>query len=315
MTIAKTVEAGLNIRKISRGLITWLDVVEPGLAEMEYLRRNFNFHQLALEGCLSQVQLPKLDNYDEYLFLVLHFPRFRHETRLTRPVQVNFFVSGEYIVTVHPGELQPLFKLFSDCDSDERVRNSVFGHNTGYLLYRILSDLIAYMFPVLNKVIEAVDELEAKIFEPTRTGVLTRSLSFTRRDILAFRRIVSPQIPVMEFLESTQFPFLRVNPDVYFGDLADSMRRIHAELNDLREVIEGLNDTHLTLTSLHTGEVIRILTVIFTITIPLTLVAALYGMDVRLPLGTDQDAFWIILAATGLTTIGMLIFFRLRYWF
>jgi len=315
MTTARTVEAGLNIRRITRGTITWLDVVEPGLAEMEYLRRTYNFHQLALEDCLSQVQLPKLDNYDDYLFLVLHFPRFRLETRFTRPVQVSFFVSGDYVVSVHTGELQPLFKLFSDCESDDRVRNAVFGHNSGYLLYRILTELVGYMFPVLTRVIQSVDELEAGIFEAGSAESLTRKLSFTRRDVLSYRRIVRPQIEVMELLESTEYPSLRVDADVYFGDLADSMRRIRVELDDLREMVEGLNDTHLSLTSQRTNQVIRLLTVISTIMLPLSVVSGLYGMNVPLPLAGSAFAFLVVLGAMALIAGGMLAFFRLRHWF
>jgi magnesium transporter len=315
MVIAKTVEAGLNIRKVVNGYVTWLDVVEPGLAEMDYLRRTYNFHQLALEDCLSQVQLPKLDNYDDYLFLVLHFPRFRLETRLTRPVQVSFFVSGDYIVTVHSGELQPLFKLFSDCENDEKYRSAVFGHNSGYLLYRILNELVAYMFPILSKVIQQVDELEEGIFEGGSAETLTRKLSVTRRDILSYRRIVRPQIAVMELLESTEFPFLRVDPDVYFGDLADSMRRIRVELDDLRDMIEGLSDTHLSLTSQQTNQVMRLLTIISTIMLPLSVVSGLYGMNVSLPIQESISAFWVVLGIMVLIAAGMLTFFRFRRWF
>ena len=151
MTTVEWLDTRLNIRRVKHGSITWLDVFSPGTAEMEYLRQTYQFHPLALEDCLSRVQLPKLDDYDDYLFLILQFPRFRSETRLSRPVDVDVFVSGDYVITVHFGELRPLAKLFSDCESSEVVRNDVMGHNTGALFYRILADLVAYMFPVLTK--------------------------------------------------------------------------------------------------------------------------------------------------------------------
>jgi len=315
MRTAKTVESGLSIRTVSHNSITWVDVVEPGLAEMDYLRRAYSFHPLALEDCLSQVQLPKLDNYDDYLFLVLHFPRFRLSTRLTEPVQVSFFVSSDYIVTIHSDELQPLFKLFSDCESDQRVCSAVFGHDSGHLLYRILADLVAYMFPILSKVIQTVDELEAGIFESASAESLTRKLSVTRRDILSFRRIVRPQIGVMELLESTEYPFLKVDPDVYFGDLADSMRRIWVELDDLQDMIEGLSDSHVSLTSQQTNQVMRLLTVISTIMLPLSVVSGLYGMNVSLPIEDSPHGFWVVLGIMALIAVGMLVFFRYRRWF
>jgi len=315
MVRAKPVNAGPNIRKVSHGAITWLDVAEPGLAEMEYLRRTFNFHPLALEDCLSQVQLPKLDNYDDYLFLVMHFPQFRRSSRLTEPAQVSFFVSSDYIITVHSGELQPLLKLFSDCENEEKFRSAVFGHDSGHVLYRILADLVASMFPILSIVIKMVDELEAGIFESASAELLTRKLSITRRDILSYRRIVRPQIGVMELLESTEYPFLKVDPDVYFGDLADSMRRIWVELDDLRDMIEGLSGAHISLTSQQTNQVMRVLTIIATIMLPLTVVTGLYGMNVALPIEESPWAFWVVLGVMVVIAVGMLTFFRLRRWF
>ena len=307
--------AGLNVRKLEHGPLTWVDLVNPGLAEADYLRQNYHFHELALEDCLTPLQLPKLDDYGDYLFVVLHFPRSVGEARLTRPVEVDFFVSGDYVVTVHSGEIRPLTKLFSDCESSEEVRANVMGHSSGYLLYQILPGLVDHMAPILNDLVRSVDDLEAGIFERGSAEALTRRLSLIRRDILSFRRIMRPEIMVLELLESGDYPFLKVDPDVYFGDLADAMRQINAELDDLRSVVEGLSDAHQSLTSQHTTEVIRVLTVIFTITLPMSLIATLYGMNLRLPLADGRGAFWIVLGIVGLTTASMLALFRLRRWF
>jgi len=306
---------GLNVRKLEHGPLTWVNLTNPGLAESEYLRQNYHFHELALEDCLTPLQLPKLDDYTEYLFLVLHFPRSPGETRMTRPVEVDFFISGDYVITVQSGELRPLTKLFSDCESSQEVRSDVMGHSSGYLLYRILSGLVEHMFPVLTDLITSVDNLEAGIFDRGSAEALTRRLSVIRRDILSYRRIMRPEIAVLELLESGDYPFLKVDPDAYFGDLADSMRRISAELDDLRAVVEGLSDAHQSLTSQHTTEVIRVLTVIFTITLPLSLIATLYGMNVRLPLEDTAEAFWVVIGIVGLITGGMLALLRFRHWF
>ena len=141
MVTVEHAQQQLNIKKIAHGPISWLDVEMPTLAEMEYLRRTFDFHTLALDDCLSRVQLPKMDDYDDYLFLVLHFPLFNRDAGLTVPSQVSIFVSGDYLVTVHRGDLRPLMKLFADCAASEPVRKTVMGHSSGYLLYRILDGL------------------------------------------------------------------------------------------------------------------------------------------------------------------------------
>ena len=314
MVTVEHAQQQLNIKKIAHGPISWLDVEMPTLAEMEYLRRTFDFHTLALDDCLSRVQLPKMDDYDDYLFLVLHFPLFNRDAGLTVPSQVSIFVSGDYLVTVHRGDLRPLMKLFADCAASEPVRKTVMGHSSGYLLYRILDGLVDYCFPSLNKIIETVDGLEVRIFDMAAKE-LARELLVTKRDILAYRRIVRPQIEVLELLEKKEYPFLKVDPDVYFGDLADHVRRISVELEDLKEVIQGLHDTHVSLTTDRTNEVIRTLTIIATIMLPLSVLSGLYGMNVGLPLDGSPYAFLVVLAVMAIVAGGMLLLFRSRRWF
>ena len=314
MVTVEHAQQQLNIKKIAHGPISWLDVEMPTLAEMEYLRRTFDFHTLALDDYLSRVQLPKMDDYDDYLFLVLHFPLFNRDAGLTVPSQVSIFVSGDYLVTVHRGDLRPLMKLFADCAASEPVRKTVMGHSSGYLLYRILDGLVDYCFPSLNKIIETVDGLEVRIFDMAAKE-LARELLVTKRDILAYRRIVRPQIEVLELLEKKEYPFLKVDPDVYFGDLADHVRRISVELEDLKEVIQGLHDTHVSLTTDQTNEVIRTLTIIATIMLPLSVLSGLYGMNVSLPLDGSPYAFLVVLAVMAIVAGGMLLLFRSRRWF
>jgi len=271
MTALEQAQKQLNVKKVVYGLISWVDVEMPTLGEMEYLKRTFDFHLLALDDCLSRVQLPKVDDYDDYLFLVLHFPLCDRDARLTVHSQVSIFLSGDYVVTVHRGDLRPLTKLIRD-------------QSPGYLLYRILKDLVDYCFPILNQIIEKVDSLEVRVLDTAAKG-LARELSVTKRDILAYRRIVRSQIQALELLEKKEYAFLQVDPDVYFGDLADLMRRIWVELEDLKEVIESLHDTHVSLTSHCTNEVMRTLTIIATIMLPLSVLSGLYGMNIKLPLG------------------------------
>ena len=171
-----------------------------------------------------------------------------------------------------------------------------------------------YCFPSLNKIIETVDGLEVRIFDMAAKE-LARELLVTKRDILAYRRIVRPQIEVLELLEKKEYPFLKVDPDVYFGDLADHVRRISVELEDLKEVIQGLHDTHVSLTTDRTNEVIRTLTIIATIMLPLSVLSGLYGMNVGLPLDGFPYAFLVVLAVMAIVAGGMLLLFRSRRWF
>jgi len=311
-TIDVTGTQQLNIQVVEHGGLAWYDLRHPGLAEMEYLKNHFPFHPLDLDDCRSRVQLPKLDEYPSYVFMVLHFPLYDARQRLTRPSQVAVFAGPTYIVSVHSGDLRPLTKLFQDALVSAEVRKDAMGHGSGFLLYTLLDRLVDYCGPILNKLISNVDTVESQMLERT-SGVL-QELAVARRDILSYRRVVRPQIQVLETLENKEFPFLKLESGVYFGDQADQMRRIWVELEELKEVSEGLQETHAAVTSEHTNEVIRVLTLFASIMLPLTVITGLYGMNVGLPGQGSMFAFASIVGGMAVLSIGMLAFFWKRDW-
>lgn len=302
----------LNIQVVEHNGLMWYDLRHPGTAEMEFLKANFPFHPLDLEDCRSRVQLPKLDEYPSYIFMVLHFPLFDSRQRLTRPSQMAVFAGASYIVTVHSGDLRPLTKLFNDAQVSEEVQHTVMARGSGFLLYTVLGRLVDYCGPILNKLISNVDNVEAQVLD--RAPRVLQELAITRRDILSYRRVVRPQIQVLERLETKEYSFLRVDEDVYFGDLADHMRRLWVELEELKEVSEGLQETHAAVTSQHTNEVTRVLTVFASIMLPLTVITGLYGMNVTLPGGGGVGTFTGVVLGMVLLAGGMLAFFWRRGW-
>jgi magnesium transporter len=233
--------------------------------------------------------------------------------RITQPSQVAIFAGASYIVTVHRGDLRPLSKLFSDCRASEAIRGEIMGRSSGYLLYRILDVLVDYCFPVLNKIIDNMDAVEADMAAQDHED-LVHELAVVRRDVVAFRRIVRPQVEVMETLETKEYAVLRVDPDVYFGDLADHTRRIWEELEALKEASDELSDTMVAINQTLSNNAIRFLTVFFTVTLPVTMVGSLYGMNVPLPFQGHWWSFWALLGISILPTFGMLYLFRRRGW-
>ncbi|MSQ22299.1 MAG: magnesium transporter [Dehalococcoidia bacterium] len=314
MTTVDTSLKHINVQTVQHGSITWLDIQRPGVAEMQYLKERYPFHQLSLDDCLSVIQIPKLDEFEDHLFLVLHFPRFDKERRLTIPSEVDVFVGATYVVTIHAGDLRPLVKLFHDCQASDAVRQEVMNRGSGYLLYHILDNLVDNSFPILSKIVENVNFVEQQVFE-TRGQKLIREMAVLRRDILSYLRLVRPQIEVMEEMEEKDFSFLKVQEDIYFGDLADHMRRIRSELETLREVVDGLYDTYGTLGMHRTNDIIRVLTVAATVMLPFLLITSLYGMNVALPWEKSPGAFAMIFLVNVIIGAGLLAFFTLRRWF
>ncbi|MBA7597056.1 Cobalt/magnesium transport protein CorA [subsurface metagenome] len=315
MTVAPITkrEEELNIEWIKWGKITWVNVEKPTTKDIDYLAKNYLFHPLDLEDCLSRIELPKIDEYENYLFSVLHFPVFHKKARVTIPSQVSVFIGADFVVTVHSGDLKPLVKLFKDCQQNERAREDNMARSSGYLLYRILDRLVDYCFPIMNKIIANVEAAEERLFsEQARDTV--REISVLRRDIMAYRRIIRHQPAILKSLEEKDYPFLREDLDVYYGDIGDHVGKLMETLEEYKEIVEGLFDTGDSLSSHRTSEVMKMLTILGTILLPLLLVASLYGMNVSLPFEDSSLAFTFIILISFAISGGMLAYFRLKRW-
>jgi len=307
-------EAGkLNIESVSGDELTWINIESPGKEETDYLAQNYPFHPLDLDDCLSRIQRPKIDRYDEYLFLVFHFPVFSAQARVTTPSQVSVFIGPGYLITLHNGDLKPLVKLFDQCQTDEEIRQEHFSQGSGYLLYRIIDRLVDYCLPILNKIGGNIEAVEDAIFA-VKARRTVREISTLRRDVISFRRIIWPMRAVIGSLEPKIRRFSKMDMEVYFGDTVDHLDKIWDALDEYKEIIEGLNDTYDSLASNRTNEVMRMLTVIATILLPLTVIASIYGMNVPLPFQESHYSFLIVFSIWAVVVVGMLYFFRRHHW-
>ncbi|MDH4299648.1 MAG: magnesium transporter CorA family protein [Dehalococcoidia bacterium] len=307
-------QEGLNIRSITERKLTWFYIEKPTSQEVAFLAQRFHFHPLDLDDVLSRIQRPKIDVYKDYLFIVLHFPVFDKENRITRPSETDIFIGENYVVTVHcTGDLKPLARFFQECETDKESRESYLGRSSGFLLYHILDRLVGSCFPILDKVTQNIDDIEDIIL--TRPIPATvREISLIRRDLISFRRVIHPQIAVIETLEKGEYPFLKEEEEIYFGDIADHIRKIWGGLEDCKEVIDGLADTSNWLTSHRIQEIMRLLTIIMGLLAPPTLIASIYGMNLPLPGGVHTGSLLplgILLALMAIIAGG--IFFYMRH--
>jgi len=316
MAIAKEKkkEQSLNLESITWDDLTWINIERPTERETGYLAKNYPFHHLDLDDCLSRIQRPKIDEYEDYLFLVFHFPVFNKEARVTTPSQVSVFIGENYLITLHQGDLKPLVKLFKECQIDEESRQEHFSQGSGYLLYRVIDRLVDYCLPILNKIGGNIDRVEEDIFSRGMPKAI-REISILRRDVISFRRIIWPMRAVIASLEPKVRRFTKMDLVVYFGDMVDHVDKIWDGLDEYKEIIEGLNDTHDSLATNRTNEVMRMLTIIATILLPITVVASIFGMNIPLgPFGESNLSFLYVLLICLVIIGGMLYFFRRQHW-
>ena len=289
--------------------LIWLDIENPNRDRMQFLLDNFHFHSLDIEDCLSIIERPKLDEYDDYFFLVMHIPLFIKETRRLSPFTVNIFIGRNFLVTVHHGFCKPIQDTYSRVTENHEILTK----GSGYLLHKVIDSLIDYDFPILNKIYRNIQNVENAIFKKV-SNKNVRDILFIRTNILTFRNIIFPQRKILKTLEIKDMEFLIDELEVYFSDLVDHVEKIWDTLENYKELIEGVHDAHESLLSSKINDIMRILTIFSVVILPLTLISGIYGMNVSLPIGSAPFAFIIIMAGMLVISIGMLIYFKYKDW-
>jgi magnesium transporter len=290
----------------------WLDLQSPGPDDLAKLHEIFGFHPLALEDTEHFRQRPKLDDYGDYVFLVFygassHKPRGRGFLR-----EVHMFISGQYLITVHHGSLPPL----------DREREHLDGrllHSEQFLLYRVLDALVDSFFPLLGEMDDEIDDLEAAVLANPTDDQLQRLFTL-KRQLLVMRKVITPQRDL--FASSvdriSELPGLTVDERDYFRDIYDHLIRISDLIDSYRDLLSGATDLYLSTVSNRQNDVMKQLTVIATIFLPLGFITGFFGQNFGFMvthLITSAWTFWVIGVGSILATcLGLLIFFRRKGW-
>ena len=304
----------MTTRIISHNAVTWIDLVLPSADDVEGLRQRFPYiHPLNLEDLRSPIERPKLDQDDDYLFVVMHFPIWDSRHEISRASEVDIFVGRDYVITVHNGTLKPLVGMYERCESAEHERQTLLGRGACHAFYTLVDQLVDYVFPILRKVDSRIHAIEDTLFESNAKRVI-QEIALLRRDIISLRRIIRQQIPILQQLESVDHPILHDHMDVYFGDIADHLFKQRDIADENYEIINSFAESADTLSSYRINEVMRILTVISVIMLPLTLISSIYGMNIELPFAEDPHAFIITAGIMIMIVILMLAYFRRRNW-
>jgi magnesium transporter len=302
-----------RVEEVQWGDLRWVNIERPGPAERAWLEEHFEFHPLDYEDVLSRNQRPKIDEYEDYLFIVLYFPVFDKTVGRLNAAELDIFIGPDFLITIPNTPIPPVEYLFERCRSNEDMREAMLSKGSGYLLYKIVDDSFDYCFPMLRKIGNKLERLEEDIFEGKAEEVV-RDLSNSKQEIVGFRKVIRPQRAVLRDLERTKQRYLAEEMEVYFDDIVDASERIWDMLENFKEVVEALEDTNESVLSHRVNEVLRVLTAFSVIILPLTLIASIWGMNVGVPGEGGNTAFWVILGAMLATLGSMLGYFRRRGW-
>jgi magnesium transporter len=297
-------------QSIASGSFFWLDLIDLDAEGSALLRDSFHFHPLAVEDAEHFGQRPKLEDYDDFFYLVIHGA----DGDGGDTVEVHCFYSEKFLVTIERGGCSQL----DDVRARASLRRQQGGGSTIMLLYRIVDSLIDSFFPVLARLDDQIDSLEDAILaQPTEEQLGT--LFTMKRSLVALRKVVTPQRDMFANLAVSESGLPGMTPDAerYFRDLYDHLIRISDLVDSYRDLLSGAMDTHLSTVSNRLNEVMKQLTIIATVFLPLSFITGFFG----------QNFGWMISHITGLGTfivlgigtqivvaIGLLVMFRRRSW-
>lgn len=308
-----------RIESISNNGVVWINIQRPSRSDMDGLGQKYPFHRLNLEDCLSKIQIPKVDRHEDHLFIILHFPTTDKEKGFVFS-QLAVFLGTDYVITVHQGDLKPLLELFQLCKADEKMRQNTMGKSAGYLLHKIIDNLVDDLLHILMKVVGNIDDIEDSVFDEKIS--IPRQISLLRREITTLRRIVIPLRRTVVDLTKEIQRFSKEDVTPYFGDIKDHIEKVLETLEEAKETVEIYKDTDFMLSQEKTNKILAVLTIVFTLSIPATVVGTFYGMNVNLPgsiadpwewLGPYTTLIFVLAVSVGSAAL-MILYFRRLGW-
>lgn len=301
------------IETIKIGTLRWHHISNPSDENLDYLRDNFHFHPLDIEDCKSDLnQRPKVDIYDDYYFIILHFPYFDQKNKFLRIREVKIFWGEDYIITIGKSHWV-VNEMFRE-GKEQEARTEDFEVGTSdALLYSILEKLMKATQIIIRKIGDDVDSVNRALFEIKAERTI-ESISVIRKNIILLNTMFKPQLPLFGKFESGQIDGFADNMEDYWGNILDYYKQMWDLTEDYAELIEGLSQTFDSLQANRTNEIIKILTLISSILLPLTFLTGLYGMNVNLPLQEDPRSFWIVIGTMIFIVILMYTLFKRKKW-
>ncbi len=302
------------IQKVKNKNFDWVNIIRPNTGSLEYLRQNYNFHPLDLEDCSSPTLRAKLDEYDDYLFIILNFPVFNRKTRRISLSEIDIFIGQNYLITISEGNLTPLNEIFESCQLKSKKKEKYFQEDTTSLLYELLNSLQKYCFPILDHISHDLRDIEKQIFD-NKEKAMVREILMTKRNIVNYRKSIQSHKNVIKKLgKMSHKDFMKNNLSLYFSNILEQSKEIWEILENLKENVEALHNTNESLISFKLNQVMKVLTIISVILLPATLLASIFGMNYLIPFQKTTWGFWFGVGAMVLCMTILWIYFKKKRW-
>ncbi|MBA3656200.1 MAG: magnesium transporter CorA family protein [Gemmatimonadaceae bacterium] len=294
-----TVRKGLSAEELSGVLASgvgtlWVDLRRDDPADVDLLKKVFRFHPLAIEDSLNPESRVKLEEYKDFLILIVRGIEFCDETEDPYDIEtanLTFFLGGNYLVTVHGEESPAVEEIREVLDR----KPELVSYSPARLMHAIVDSSVNAYFPIIDRLDEFMDGLEEKIFAQFDQAAL-REIFSVKRLVLSLRRHLAPQRDVFAVLTNRPSPLLSPETQVYFRDIYDHVLRINDALETFRELLSSTLDSYLSQISNRLGTSSKTLSAVATLTVPFVVVSGMWGMNFQhIPLSSHPHGFWIML--------------------
>lgn len=287
--------------------LVWVDLYRPTVDDLQWLSDNFGFHALALEDATKQKQRSKVETFDDHFFVVAHGvkPSKKHALDL---VELHFFVGANYLVSIRHDSFEPVDDLITNAATSRYLQRG-----PDFLLYALMDMAIDTYFPAMDKIDDAIDQMDRKLLEtPARDDI--ERISGLRKQLVFMRKHVSPQRDVVNALISRDFPTITTETVFYFRDIYDHLMRIYDDIDFSRDQLASQLDIYLSRVSNNLNQVMKRLTVFASIFMPITFITGFFGMN----FGYIQDrspVWWVVITLViGAVAWGNYWWFKRRQW-
>lgn len=298
-----------------RGVL-WVDFISELPEICQPILEEFGFHSLAIDDALQETHVPRLDDWGGYLYIVFNYMSMEPngETWETEIDELDIFLGKNYIVTHHDHRIVAVDEAWIVCARDERNVQEGADH----ILYRIADNLMADYMPFVETIDDAIDQIEDQVFDRPSPHTLEKLLAI-KRVLVTMRRVIIPQREVLNKLARDDYPVIDQKDRVFFRDIYDHLVRLHDLNESLRDLVGSVLDTYLSVINNRMNEVMKTLTIITTIFMPLTFVTGFFGMNFFEPPGnlrewTASPFFYVTLVAILILPVIMYIWMRRRTW-
>jgi magnesium transporter len=292
------------------GGVFWVDFSEEPAERVEpFLRDPFDFHALAIDDTLHELNPPKVDNWGSFVYLTVRDVDFDQASLELTQREVDIFLGANFIVTHHARAVRAVNRLWTNLQTDQRRMELGPDH----LLYELLDLITADYLPAVDALDEVIDRIEDEVFARPAQSTLNKIFSL-KRAILHLRRIIGPQREVLNRLARDEYPFIDAKDRVYFRDVYDHLVRLVDLTESLRDLIGGTLDTYLSVVSNRTNEIMKTLTITSVLFLPISFLAGFFGMNF-LDIPFDRAGLLVVAVLSMVATpAAMLLWFRHRRW-